>query len=52
MTEPIVAGGGLAMSFVVGSKMLKLLTDLKVSARTINATTVTIGSELEQQREE
>lgn len=32
--------------------MLQLLMDLKVSARTINATTAMIGTELEQQRNE
>jgi hypothetical protein len=50
VTERIVAVGGASTSFLVGSKMLMLLMDLKVSARTINATTAMIGSELEQQR--
>ena len=50
VTERIVAVGGASTSFAIGSKMLLLLMDLQVSARTINATTALIGSELEQQR--
>lgn len=50
VTERIVAVGGASTSFAIGSKMLMLLMDLQVSARTINATTALIGSELEQQR--
>ena len=52
VTERIVAVGGSSTSFSIGSKMLELLMDLKVSAKTVNVTTVTIGSELEQQRDE
>ena len=52
VTERIVAVGGSATSFSVGSKMLELLMDLKVSAKTVNVTTVSIGGELEQQRDE
>lgn len=51
VTERIVAVGGSTTSFAVGSKMLELLMDLKVSAKTVNTTTVTIGSELGQQRD-
>lgn len=47
VTERIVAVGGASTSFAIGSK---LLMDLKVSARTINATTARIGSELEHER--
>lgn len=50
VTERIVAVGGAATSFAIGAKMLMLLMDLKVSARTINATTARIGSELEHER--
>ena len=45
-----MAVGGSSTSFAVGSTMLQQLMDLKVSARTINATTGMIGAELEQQR--
>ena len=52
VTERIVAVGGSATSFAVGSRMLELLMDLKVSAKTVNTTTVSIGSELGQRRDE
>jgi hypothetical protein len=51
VTERMVAVGGSTTSFAVGSKMLELLMDLKVSAKTVNTTTVTIGNELTQQRD-
>lgn len=43
--------GGSATSFAIGSKMLELLMDLKVSAKTVNTTTVAIGSELSEHRD-
>ena len=52
VTERIVAVGGSSTSFAVGSKMLELLMDLQVSPKTVNTTTVTIGNELGQQRDE
>ena len=52
VTERIVAVGGSATSFAVGSKMLELLMDLKVSAKTVNTTTITIGNEMADQRDE
>lgn len=47
-----MAVGGSSTSFAVGATMLQLLMDLKVSARTVGATTAMIGAELEQQRDE
>ncbi len=52
VTERIVVVGGSATSFAMGSKMLSLLMDLKVSAKTINETTAKIGNELQQVRDE
>ena len=52
VTERIVVVGGSATSFAMGSKMLSLLMDLKVSAKTINETTAKIGDELAQIRDE
>ena len=52
VTERIVVVGGSATSFTMGSKMLSLLMDLKVSAKTINETTAKIGNELQQVRDE
>ncbi len=52
VTERMVAVGGASTPFAVSSKMLELLMDLKVSARTVNATTAMIGDELGQQRNE
>lgn len=51
VTERIVVVGGSSTSFAVGSEMLALLMDLQVSAKTVSTTTVTIGSELRQQRD-
>jgi hypothetical protein len=48
----MVAVGGASTSFAIGSTMLELLMDLKVSARTVNTTTAMIGDELGQQRDE
>ena len=52
VTERIVVVGGTVTSFAMGSKMLSLLMDLKVSAKTINETTAKIGNELRQVRDE
>ncbi|MEM9660609.1 MAG: hypothetical protein AAF961_19765, partial [Planctomycetota bacterium] len=52
MTERIVAVGGSSSSFTIASAMLQLLMGLKVSARTINATTAMIGGELQRRRDE
>lgn len=51
MTERIVAVGASATSFAMAAKMLTLLMDLKVSAKTISTSTATIGEELAQQRD-
>ena len=52
VTERIVAVGGASTSFAIGSKMLELLMDLKISPRTVNATTAMIGNELGQKSNE
>jgi len=50
--ERIVFIGGTATSFSLAAKAFALLTDLKVSARTIRNKTIAIGSELKQTRDE
>lgn len=43
--------GGSSKSFAIAAKMFHLLTDLKVSQRTINNKTIAIGSELKAARD-
>lgn len=49
--ERIVTVGGSSKSFAIAAKMFELLTDLKVSQRTINNKTIAIGSELKAARD-
>ncbi|WP_430452520.1 hypothetical protein [Rhodopirellula europaea] len=49
--ERIVTVGGSSKSFAIAAKMFELLTDLKVSQRTINNKTIAIGCELKAARD-
>lgn len=49
--ERIVSAGGLAKSFVVAAKLLKLIGEIAVSSRQINNLTVLVGEELAGQRD-
>jgi hypothetical protein len=49
--ERIVVVGGSSKSFAVATKMFHLLTNLKVSQRTINNKTIAIGGELKAARD-
>ena len=51
LVERIVVSGGSCKSFVIAAKMLKLLSELELSPRTVNEMTVKIGRELESQRD-
>lgn len=50
--ERLVFIGGTATSFPLAAKAFTLLTDLKVSSRTINNKTIAIGSEMKAARDE
>lgn len=50
--ERIVYTGGIATSFSLAAKAFTLLTDVKVSPRTINNKTIAIGEELKATRDE
>lgn len=52
MLERIVYIGGTATSFPLAAKAFTLLTDLKVSSRTINNKTIAVGSEMKAARDE
>lgn len=49
--ERIAAAGGTFASFGVAAKMLELLTNLKISTRTINNDMILIGRELQAARD-
>lgn len=49
--ERIVSAGGLAKSFVVAAKLLKLVGEIDVSSRQVNNLTVVVGEELARQRD-
>ncbi len=49
--ERIVSAGGLAKSFVVAAKLLKLVGEIEVSSRQVNNLTVLVGQELARQRD-
>jgi hypothetical protein len=51
VVERIVVAGGLCKSFAIAAKLLGLLSDLPLSPRTVNETTLKIGQELERQRD-
>lgn len=51
MIERIVYVGGAASSFTLAAKAFELLTDLKVSSRTINNKTIAIAQEIKQARD-
>ncbi len=48
--ERIVSAGGLAKSFAVAARLLKLIGEIDVSDRQINHLTVLVGEELEASR--
>lgn len=49
--ERIVAAGGLAKSFEVAAKLLKLVGEVDVSSRQVNNLTVLVGEELARERD-
>jgi hypothetical protein len=49
--ERIVSADGLAKSFVVAAKLLKLVGEIDVSSRQVNNLTVMVGEELARQRD-
>jgi len=49
--ERIVSAGGLAKSFDVAAKLLKLIGEIDVSSRQVNNLTVLVGEELARQRD-
>lgn len=49
--ERIVSAGGLAKSFVVAAKLLKLIGEIDVSSRQVNHLTVLVGEELARERD-
>jgi hypothetical protein len=49
--ERIVSAGGLAKSYVVAAKLLKLIGEIDVSSRQVNNLTVLVGEELARQRD-
>lgn len=49
--ERIVSAGGLAKSFVVSAKLLKLIGEIDVSSRQVNNLTVMVGDELARNRD-
>lgn len=49
--ERIVTAGGLAKSFVVAAKLLKLIGEIDVSSRQVNNLTVLVGEELARERD-
>lgn len=49
--ERIVSAGGLAKSFLVAAKLLKLIGEIDVSSRQVNNLTVMVGEELARQRD-
>lgn len=50
--ERIVSAGGLAKSFAVAARLLKLIGEIHVSDRQINHLTVLVGQELEASRDQ
>jgi len=50
--ERIVSAGGLAKSFAVVAKLLKLIGEIDVSSRQVNHLTVLVGAELATQRDQ
>ena len=49
--ERIASAGGLAKSFVVAAKLLKLIGEIDISSRQVNNLTVLVGEELACQRD-